>query len=322
MTRGAGMAPVGLQPARDAGRAPGVPRAPARWPEIDWSRPWFAPYRELGAALYERVRAGLPVAEALDAGRAGAGVELRAGALRFVPQEALPPGVAYEAHIAATACVPTRDNLHDFFNGLVWWTFPAWKRRLNELQAEQIAALGIGARRGPVRDALTLFDENGALLAAAPDLVEDLRERRWQRLFVEQRGRWQAEARLVVFGHALLEKLVAPWKSVTAHVWWNRRERSRRGPTARSGCRRRGWRASRSCPCRCWACRAGGRPTRTRAFTTTRRSFVRGPARRRRWRDNACDEVSQTAAGARAERPRWRKVRTAQGSVAGNTCPP
>lgn len=219
MTRRAGMAPVGLQPARDAGRAPGVPRAPARWPEIDWSRPWFAPYRELGAALYERVRAGLPVAEALDAGRAGAGVELRAGALRFVPQEALPPGVAYEAHIAATACVPTRDNLHDFFNGLVWWTFPAWKRRLNELQAEQIAALGIGARRGPVRDALTLFDENGALLAAAPDLVEDLRERRWQRLFVEQRGRWQAEARLVVFGHALLEKLVAPWKSVTAHVW-------------------------------------------------------------------------------------------------------
>lgn len=219
MTRGAGLAPLGLPPARHAGRPPGAPRAPARWPEIDWSRPWFAPYRELGAAMYERVRAGLPVAEALNAGRPGARLELRAGALRFVPQEALPPGVAYEAHIAATACVPTRDNLHDFFNGLVWWTFPAWKRRLNELQAEQIAALGIGARRGPVRDALTLFDENGALLAAPPDLVEDLRERRWQRLFVEQRARWQAEARLVVFGHALLEKLVAPWKSVTAHVW-------------------------------------------------------------------------------------------------------
>jgi addiction module HigA family antidote len=33
-------------------------------------------------------------------------------------------------------------------------------------------------------------------------------------------------------------------------------------------------------------------------------------------------EASQTAAGASAARPRWRKVRTAQGSVAGNTCPP
>jgi hypothetical protein len=33
-------------------------------------------------------------------------------------------------------------------------------------------------------------------------------------------------------------------------------------------------------------------------------------------------EVSQTAAGARLERAHWRKVRTAQGSVGGNTSPP
>lgn len=204
------------------GSAPG-PRPPSAaergWPAIDWSRPWWAPYRATGARAYERVCAGEPVAEVLNTLRPADGPTLAAGPLRFVPQTALVPGVAYEAHIAATACVPTRDNLHDFFNGLVWLTFPSWKRRLNELQAGQIALHGIGPHRGPVRDALTLFDENAAVLTAPPDLVDDLRARRWQRLFVERRTRWLETARLVVFGHALLEKLVAPWKAVTAHVW-------------------------------------------------------------------------------------------------------
>jgi hypothetical protein len=42
---------------------------------------------------------------------------------QFIPQEDLPEGVAYEAHISATGNVPTRENLHDFFNALVWLTF-------------------------------------------------------------------------------------------------------------------------------------------------------------------------------------------------------
>jgi hypothetical protein len=46
---------------------------------------------------------------------------------------------AYEEFIGATGCVPTRENLHDFFNGLVWQTFPLIKRELNALQAAQIA---------------------------------------------------------------------------------------------------------------------------------------------------------------------------------------
>ncbi|RYF02650.1 MAG: DUF3025 domain-containing protein, partial [Oxalobacteraceae bacterium] len=53
----------------------------------------------------------------------------------FVTQDALPPGTAYEAHIFATATIPTRDNLHDFFNGLVWLHFSEAKLRLNALQA-------------------------------------------------------------------------------------------------------------------------------------------------------------------------------------------
>jgi len=113
--------------------------------------------------------------------------------------------------------VPTRDNLHDFFNGLVWLAFPATKRRLNELQAAEIARNGIASTRGALRDALTLFDENGALLDAPAALWNALAARDWHALFVTQHALW-SEARLVVFGHALLEKLTAPRKALTAHV--------------------------------------------------------------------------------------------------------
>jgi hypothetical protein len=145
-----------------------------------------------------------------------------AGGPAFVPQSDLPPGTAYEQHIFTTGRVPTRDNQHDFFNGLVWLRFPLTKRRLNQLQAEQIAQAGIGQTssqvRGPVRDALTLFDENAALLQAPDAIWQALLARDWPRLFGALRPRW-AEARLVLFGHALLEKLVTPYKSITAHVY-------------------------------------------------------------------------------------------------------
>jgi Protein of unknown function (DUF3025) len=86
------------------------------------------------------------------------------------------------------------------------------------LQAEYIARSGVGDTRGAVRDALTLFDENAALLQAPKVLVDALRERDWHTLFQTQRGLW-AEARLTLFGHALLEKLTRPRKAITAHVW-------------------------------------------------------------------------------------------------------
>src|SRR5690606_7376899 len=118
-----------------------------------------------------------------------------------------------------TGQVPTRENLHDFFNGLVWLRFPHTKRRLNQLQAAEIArAGGVGPLRGPARDGLTLFDENAAVLQAPDELWNALIERDWQRLFVDLRPLW-AQAQLVLFGHALLEKLVIPYKSITAHVY-------------------------------------------------------------------------------------------------------
>jgi hypothetical protein len=63
-----------------------------------------------------------------------------------------------------------------------------------------------------------LFDENAALFQAPDVLIGALRRRDWQALFVDHRAAWQ-RARLTLFGHALLEKLLQPRKAITAHVW-------------------------------------------------------------------------------------------------------
>jgi Protein of unknown function (DUF3025) len=189
--------------------------APERF-DVDWSRPWLEPLRERGAAIATHAARGR-LLDALNVASAPH-VRVSAGRIRFVDPAQQPAGEAYEAFVARTACVPTRNNLHDFFNALVWLAWPAWKRRLNELQAEQIGCSGVAATRGPVRDALTLFDENAALLQAPPALVEALLSRDRVNLFVTRRAMW-ADARITLFGHALLEKLTQPRKAITAHVW-------------------------------------------------------------------------------------------------------
>jgi hypothetical protein len=89
---------------------------------------------------------------------------------------------------------------------------------LNELQAQQLHQDGVTSTRGAVRDALTLFDENAAVLQAPAVITDALRHRDWQALFVTHRAVW-ADARLTLFGHALMEKLTQPRKAMTAHVW-------------------------------------------------------------------------------------------------------
>lgn len=189
---------------------------------IDWSAPWLACHRAAGERVCARIRSGLGVAAALSAEcdmlATDAAPRLAAGPLRFVEQGMLPRATAYETFIAATAQVPTRDNLHDLFNGLAWLAWPQLKRRLNELQAAQIEVRGIGPTRGRLRDALTLFDENAALLRLPRRLEQALRARDWYALFVTHRADWHG-ARVDLFGHALLEKLCVPRKAITAHGW-------------------------------------------------------------------------------------------------------
>ena len=194
----------------EAGPVPLAGRYAQALAGIDWHPGWLDGWREQGQLVQQQVMSGATVAQALNTHGCAP--------VRFVPQSALPPGLAYEQFIFEHASVPTRDNLHDFFNGLCWLRFPATKKRLNQLQAAQIDAAGVTALRGPVRDALTVFDENAAFLLAPPPLWEALQARDWQRLFVGLRPLWQ-DAQLVLFGHALLEKLVCARKPITAHVY-------------------------------------------------------------------------------------------------------
>lgn len=176
--------------------------------EIDWPAPWFAQWRLPGEAAWADVARGATVSAALNA---------HAADPRFVAAATLPASTPYESFVRDTATVPTRDNLHDFLNGIVWCLYPRTKRLMNRLQAEAIARDGVHGRRGALRDAITLFDENGVVFSAPELLQTALEMRDWQGLFVTHRALWQ-QARIWLFGHALVEKLVAPRKDITAHV--------------------------------------------------------------------------------------------------------
>ncbi len=146
--------------------------------------------------------------------------------LQFVSQNALPEGEAYEHFIGTTGNIPTRDNLHDLFNGSIWLTFPKTKAMLNHYHMLEIAAQGIGHSRGRVRDTITVFDENGAVLVTSePSIGEALVDFNWQASLVRPRDKWDdptqpdnhAQAAVYIFGHALLEQLLYPRKPLCAH---------------------------------------------------------------------------------------------------------
>jgi hypothetical protein len=178
--------------------------------DIDWRAPWLADWRAVGEPIAQQWLMGCPLHQALNAAqRAPVG---------FVPQDDLPEGQAYEDFIFATGQVPTREGLHDFFNALCWMHFPWAKKRLNQLQAQQIAQAGVGQVRGKVRDAATVFDENALLIQPSDALWTALTEHRWAEALLGLRGEW-AHTRVWAFGHAALEKAVQPYKSITVHLW-------------------------------------------------------------------------------------------------------
>ena len=180
---------------------------------LDWRSPWLAPLRELRPCIGRA-----DWREALSAEARQRGVTTTAGRpIRFVAADDAGTA-AYEAHIAATGCVPTRDNAHDLFNALIWLTCPLTKAALNARQAQEIARDGVRGRRGAVRDAATLIDESGLLLAADGETCAALMRRDWPWLFAEQRARWRGDWLPLAFGHALIEKLLTPYKGLTAVV--------------------------------------------------------------------------------------------------------
>jgi hypothetical protein len=183
---------------------------------LDHTAPWFAAFDPALLAQWQQPDWQQVFNHALQVH----GVRNTAAlALRLVPQTMLPPGEAYEAFILRTGQVPTRENAHDFFNALCWLHLPRAKAYLNALQAAEIARHGVHGKRGPLRDFCTLMDESALLMVAPQHLITALQQRDWHGLLVAQRMQWQQQVRVLPLGHALLEKLLNPYKAVTAQVF-------------------------------------------------------------------------------------------------------
>ncbi len=138
--------------------------------------------------------------------------------VRFV-DAALQDAGDYEQRIHRSGRVSTRSgNWHDLFNALVWARYPLTKAALNALHHAGKGDSGRG-RRGALRDALTLFDECGVVLLSSDDaLLDALARRDWQEAFCARRQSWAGRASLTVVGHAMLEKFLSPYKSMTANA--------------------------------------------------------------------------------------------------------
>jgi len=140
----------------------------------------------------------------------------------LVAGEAL-SGAGYEETIFLTGEISTRiNNWHDLFNALVWARFPRLKAAMNAVHYQQIG-LQKHSRRNRLRDALTLLDECGVIVASANrELLLHLAALDWHAAFRQRAECWRDEIQIFVCGHALLEKFLHPYKSLTAHaalVW-------------------------------------------------------------------------------------------------------
>jgi hypothetical protein len=125
----------------------------------------------------------------------------------------------YERRISERGEIATRDgNLHDGFNALAWLRFPRTKGALNAVHL-CAADMATGNARGSARDAATLLDESGLLLCCGDaGMVALLRGRAWRELFWERRADVAREMLPLVLGHGLAEKLMSPYRAITANT--------------------------------------------------------------------------------------------------------
>jgi len=205
-------------------------------PTLDWQTPWFKPLQPWGPRVLALWQSGHALSRSLNQtlDEVHARVAWRPH-VAFVPQEQLPKAMAYETFIQTHAQVPTREHMHDFFNAMSWCRWPQTKALISRLQGQAIdrqmssplqapvwgpgsGELGIPPpARGLLRDSLTLIDESGVFLSCTDAMWQALCEHRWTDLFVTERAAW-AQCHVHMVGHALLEKLMNPYKSITAQV--------------------------------------------------------------------------------------------------------
>ena len=139
--------------------------------------------------------------------------------LTFVTPTARLRALDYECAIDGCGEIATRNgNLHDAFNAMAWLRFPRTKAALNALHVKAADAT-TGNARNRARDAATLLDESGLLLSCRDvGLVALLRARAWRELFWTRRDQVEHAMRPMVLGHGLAEKLMSPYRAMTAQV--------------------------------------------------------------------------------------------------------
>lgn len=141
--------------------------------------------------------------------------------LQFVPQTKK-SGIypeSYEARIYLKGEIQTRHNWHDFFNALVWFTFPQTKAAINTLHYHQGLQRHWGhePHRTALENALTLFDESGAIiLCSRAEYLRLIQNHDWKTLFWDQRDLLAQHLQCFIFGHGLYEKALSPYPGMTA----------------------------------------------------------------------------------------------------------
>lgn len=183
--------------------------------------PMFEPLRAAASALGGPYWPGCDELNRVNASCRESIVNAAGRPLRFVGQQLRQKTFEdqYEPRIFLRGEVQMRScNWHDLFNALVWLTFPAAKAALNQRHYRELERQrASGAQdRGPARDALTLFDEGGVIVAASDSaLAALLTGFEWKSLFWNRRTEVLRRMRFYLFGHALYEKALAPFTGVT-----------------------------------------------------------------------------------------------------------
>src|SRR4051812_42754626 len=190
--------------------------------------PWDAGFFDGSRMLEPFARRAAALRDCADwPSRARLGALLRDAGVRNargMPLHAAAPagagGASYEARVHDLGELEVREGeWHDLMNVLAWCLFPQTKAALNAAHVRASGDESRSGNRGRERDALTLFDESGAIVVSSePELLDDLRSFRWKRLFWSRREHVAAHLRVYAFGHGLLEKALAPYVGMTAHA--------------------------------------------------------------------------------------------------------
>lgn len=188
---------------------------------MDWRAPTGAIFAPLAPVLARLPADRWPAHADLTALAEGI-TTARGQPLRFVPPREHTDRERryYEQRIAESGEIETRaENWHDLFNALVWITYPKAKAAINAQHAAILAEGGEeeARHRSPARDALTLFDEGGVIVAArSPELLRLIVDFEWKELFWNRRADLDASVRFLAFGHACYEQALAPYIGMVA----------------------------------------------------------------------------------------------------------